>query len=295
MTAVPDILCAGSALWDHIARTEVPVPAGADLPGRIRRQPGGVALNIARSLARRGLRPAMLSAVGVDEDGEMLVAALDASGVESGFLHRGSLPTDKYLAVESPAGLVAGIADAHSLEAAGSAVLAPLRDGRLGDAQRPWRGVLVLDGNLSPAQLAEVATRPEFAAADLRLTPASPGKAQRLRALLDMPRATLYANRQEAEVLCARRFEDARSAAIALLALGVRHALVTDGALTTADANDESILLRAPPPVEARQVTGAGDTLMAAHIAAVLAGASRVQALEAALEAAARHVAGEGS
>lgn len=289
---LPDILCAGSALWDHIARTDVRVPPGADLPGRIRRQPGGVALNIAMALARRGLHPAMLTAVGLDADGEALVAALRAAGVDGRWLHRGQFPTDQYLAVESPDGLVAGIADAHSLEAVGPAVLAPLRDGRLGSAAHPWKGTLVLDGNLCAAQFAEIATGPEFAAADLRVTPASPGKALRLRPLLDLPRVTLYVNRQEAEVLCGRHFEDARVAAMALLGLGVRHVLVTDGALMTADANDEALLLRAPAAVEARCVTGAGDTLLAAHVAAVLRGASRVEALEAALQAASRHVAG---
>jgi len=288
----PDILCAGSALWDHIARTDLPVPRGADLPGRVCRQPGGVALNIALALARRGMRPVMLSAVGLDEDGEALVAALRAGGVAPGFLHRGRFPTDQYLAIECPQGLVAGIADAQSLEAAGGDVFAPLRDGRLGSAARPWAGTLVLDGNLSAAQFGEICARPEFSAVDLRVIPASPSKAPRLRPLLELPRVTLYANLAEAEALCARRFDDAREAAIALLARGVRRALVSDGPRAAADANEESVIVRAPPEVLARRVTGAGDTLLAAHVAAQLRGAGRIEAFEHALQAAARHVAG---
>ena len=40
-------------------------------------------------------------------------------------------------------------------------------------------------------------------------------------------------------------------------------------------------------------MTGAGDTFMAAHMAAELAGSSRVEALRQALDTAARYVSGE--
>lgn len=71
--------------------------------------------------------------------------------------------------------------DAHSLEAAGDAILAPLSDGRLGDASAPYVGTIALDGNLTDTLLAEIARHSAFAAADLRVAPASPGKAERLR------------------------------------------------------------------------------------------------------------------
>jgi pseudouridine kinase len=44
--------------------------------------------------------------------------------------------------------------------------------------------------------------------------------------------------------------------------------------------------------VEARRITGAGDTFMAAHIAAELAGPPAMRRLSAAVAAAARYVAG---
>ena len=49
----------------------------------------------------------------------------------------------------------------------------------------------------------------------------------------------------------------------------------------------------APPPVLATRVTGAGDTFMAAHIAAEAGGADRDTALARALRAAATYVSGE--
>ena len=77
MSATPDILCIGSVLWDIIGRAPVHMRPGADVPGRITRIPGGVAMNIAMTLARFGLRPALLSAIGRDADGDELVAAAE--------------------------------------------------------------------------------------------------------------------------------------------------------------------------------------------------------------------------
>ncbi|HFQ15736.1 MAG TPA: kinase, partial [Rhodobacteraceae bacterium] len=55
-----DILCIGSVLWDVIGRSPGRLAPGADVPGRISRLPGGVAMNIAMMLARFGLTPALL-------------------------------------------------------------------------------------------------------------------------------------------------------------------------------------------------------------------------------------------
>jgi hypothetical protein len=60
----PDILCIGSVLWDIIGRSATSMRLGSDVPGRITRLPGGVAMNIAMTLRRFGLHPALLSAVG---------------------------------------------------------------------------------------------------------------------------------------------------------------------------------------------------------------------------------------
>jgi pseudouridine kinase len=69
MSARPDILCIGSVLWDVIGRCDMPMQAGNDMPGRITRLPGGVALNIAMTLRRFDLTPALLTVVGDDPEG----------------------------------------------------------------------------------------------------------------------------------------------------------------------------------------------------------------------------------
>jgi sugar/nucleoside kinase (ribokinase family) len=290
----PDILCIGAVLWDIIGQSPRPMALGADVPGRITRLPGGVAMNIAVTLAGLGLRPAVLTAIGRDAEGEALLAAAEGFGLATGFVHRTDRPTDRYMAIEGANGLIAAIADAHTLEAEGDAILAPLADGRLASAASPWRGPVVLDGNLSPGLLADIATMAAFRAADLRVAPASPGKADRLRPFLAHPSATLYLNRAEAELLTGMASGNAAQAAADVLAAGARRVLVTDGPAAAADACAGAPLLSAAPPKVAQtRVTGAGDTFMAAHIVAERQGLSRPDAFDRALAAAAAFVAGD--
>ena len=97
----PAVLSIGAAFWDVIGRAAHPVAHGDDLPGTILRKPGGGAVNIARALARQGLRPALLSAVGRDSQGEALIAALEAEGIATGCLYRDAgVPTDAYVVIE---------------------------------------------------------------------------------------------------------------------------------------------------------------------------------------------------
>ncbi|ROU04154.1 PfkB family carbohydrate kinase [Histidinibacterium lentulum] len=292
--SAPDILCIGSVLWDVIGRSPASMRIGSDVPGRIVRLPGGVALNVAMTLARLGLSPALLSVLGRDAAGDELMQEAGALGIETGFIYRSDdLPTDAYMAIEGAGGLVAAIADAHSLERAGARILAPLSDGRLGTPEAPWAGPVVLDGNLTEALLREIAASPLFARADLRVAPASPGKATRLQALMGHPSATLYVNLEEAGSLALTPFDTAAEAARALVARGVARVLVTDGGRPAALATPGLCLERTPPEVLVARVTGAGDTFMAAHVVADLAGADPAASLEAALLAAAAHVSGD--
>lgn len=293
MTA--DILCIGSVLWDVIGRSPIAMRLGSDVPGRITRLPGGVAMNIAMTLARFGLRPALLSAVGQDAEGCELVADATRMGIDTTHLYRSEdLPTDIYMAIEGGNGLIAAIADAHSLEAAGDKILRSLADGRLGSVAQPWAGMVALDGNLTVALLSEIAASPLFARADLRVAPASPGKAERLLPLLSHPTATLYVNLEEAGLLCQSGFDSATDAAEALLARGAHRVLVTNGGKACAEGRrGAGVITDSPPPVMVTRITGAGDTFMAAHIVAERKKMNRVDALAAALRAAATYVSGE--
>ncbi|MBF9050369.1 kinase [Roseobacter sp. HKCCD9010] len=293
MSQKPDILCIGSVLWDMIGRSELPMVAGNDKPGRITRIPGGVALNIAMTLARFDLDAALLSVVGQDPDGTALLAKCGQLGlITEHMLIDPELPTDQYMAIEAQGSLIAAIADAHSLEAAGERILAPLSDGRLGREDAPWDGLIALDGNLTEALLARIAASRLFRAADIRLAPASPGKAERLRPLLPHEGTTIYVNCEEAGLITGTTPASAEEGAEALLRAGARRVLVTQGADAAVDATSDQMITRHPPKITPKRITGAGDTFMAAHIAAEARGASRDVALDTALMAAANYVAG---
>ena len=298
-----NILCIGSVLWDVIGRAPVAMRQGSDVAGRITRLPGGVAMNIAMTLAQFGLSPALLTAIGRDAEGDELIAACAARGLVTDTVYRSDdLPTDRYMAVEGANGLIAAIADAHSLEASGAKILRPLNDGRL---PAPYTGPVALDGNLTLDLLSEIAISPLLAQADLRVAPASPGKAERLRPFLNHGRGTLYVNLEEAGLLCQTKFSGSEAAARGLLARGAARALVTDGGNAACDGvqgagqsdlqpqeASHDTLAQTPPQVMVTRVTGAGDTFMAAHIAAEVRGADRAAALDQALQAAATYVSG---
>ncbi|MEM8789751.1 MAG: PfkB family carbohydrate kinase [Pseudomonadota bacterium] len=289
MTDLP-ILCAGSALWDIVARTDHAMKPGFDVPGRVGRQMGGVALNVALALARRKIPVELLSMIGRDENGVHLIAQAAAEGVGCAHVSRTAM-TDAYLVIEGPGGDVFGaVADCATLESGGDTALAPLTDGRLAAADRPWTGTLVVDGNFAEPVLDALPDRPELALASLALVPASPGKAARMARAMRHPHATIYVNRTEAQILCRRAFDDAAAAARGLADLGASAVVVTDGGAASAALADTLVTAR-PPQVTARSTTGAGDAFLAVHLEALTKGAAAAEALAAANAAAAAHIA----
>ena len=294
MTKTPDILCIGSVLWDVIGRATSNMRVGSDVPGRITRLPGGVAMNIAMTLRRFNMTPALLTAVGQDAEGNELITEATRMGLICDHVYRSKdLPTDVYMAVEGANGLIAAIADAHSLEASGAKILSALENGALGTMDVPFAGQVALDGNLTVELLQDIARSPLFRAADLRVAPASPGKAERLLALIKHPSATLYVNLEEAGLLCQTTFTDSASGAAGLIERGAHRVLVTDGGNSASESTASDIITQTPPAIKVTRVTGAGDTFMAAHIASEAQGMDRAVALTRALDAAATYVSGK--
>ena len=286
------VLCVGSALWDIIASASADMIDGADIAGIVRRRMGGVALNVAVALVRSGQPAALLTAIGKDAEGDALIKALQAEGVDCSYVTRCDDPTDSYLAVEHPNGdIFAAIADCASLEKAGDSILTPLMDGRLADAKTPWQGAIVVDGNIPVSVMETLAHSDAVAGADLSFVPASPGKARRMRAALKASKATLFVNLGEAEILCDSTFANSNIAASALLALGAGRAIVTDGPNSATICTRQTSVSLTPPPVKSHSTTGAGDVFLAAVLTAEQDPKNSIlDALQAAIDAAAAHI-----
>ncbi|MEM7437953.1 MAG: PfkB family carbohydrate kinase [Pseudomonadota bacterium] len=288
------ILVAGSVLWDIVGRSDRHMKQGHDVPGRIIRIPGGVGMNIAMALRQHDVPVRLLSALGDDGAGRELLQEATLRGMDASLLHISpDHPTDQYMAVEGANGLIAAIADCHSLERMSDEVLAPLRDGRVSSAAAPYEGILVCEGNLPAEALAALAHDAALVAADVRLAPASPGKADRLRPFMGHNRATFYVNLIEARILLDTKVPTAPEAASQLVAGGLHRAVVTDGANMAAIAMADEVLTGLPPAVDVRRVTGAGDVFMASHIAAELRGDMGQIALDFALAATADYISTE--
>ncbi|RMF37198.1 MAG: kinase [Alphaproteobacteria bacterium] len=277
------VFCIGAAHWDHLARADATPEPGCDLPGRIERRPGGVALNIAHGLADAGVTVELIAAIGRDAEGAALAAEIAALGIGTQHLHRAE-HTDRYLAIEGPDGeLFASVADCRVLEATAH----DLADTLIGLAPDH----AVIDGNLPAGAIGRLLRGlPEILPT---LIPASPAKAAALRDVLVPPRRPLriIANRAEAEAICATQFSCSTYAARGLAVIAGQ-AVVTDGAReAAAHFGDDRVAVATPAPGAAASLTGAGDRFAAGFIAADLAAATLQDCLSAGLAAAARHTA----
>ena len=288
------ILCIGSVLWDTVGRSTRTMSHGHDVPGRILRIPGGVAMNIAMALRQLDMPVSLLSALGDDAAGRELLEECAARGMDTQYIYiSADHATDQYMAIEGRNGLIAAIADAHSLEALADRVIAPMKDDRLGSPNTPWQGTVICEGNLPLETLAYIASAPEFSAADIRLAPASPGKAKRLAPFQGHGHATAYLNLIEARILLGEDIETSRDAAEWLAATGLYRAIVTDGPKAAAVGTRDGSFSLTPPDAKVLRVTGAGDVFMAAHIAAERQGLADRPALQFALDHTAGYISSE--
>ncbi|MEM7424981.1 MAG: PfkB family carbohydrate kinase [Pseudomonadota bacterium] len=258
------ILCVGAAHWDVIAKGDLPVRLGDDVPGRVVWRPGGVAMNVARGLAELQCEVALCSIVGADEAGALLLQHAERSGVDCRPVARieGAI-TGSYLAIEDSAGeLAAAVADTALLEACAEQVKEQAA-GAVSSAS-----VLFLDANLPHTSLAWLTELASAEGIELAMNPVSPAKAERCVGLLDGPaQVTVIANLAEANVLTGTVHTTATSAAADLRIQGARTALVTDGGRRAALADPAGDFVSDPErAMPGASVTGAGDALTAAYL-----------------------------
>lgn len=258
------IACIGAITFDVAARaSRVPEP-GTSTPGRIHQGPGGVAGNIARSLAKLGASVSIFALVGDDAAGATLTAALRRDGVDvTGLQVVSRAPTSTYVAVIDPEGeMVAAVADTEAMEHVDQGWLGAVAADPVGF--EAW----VVDANLSGVAVEELfRLRPPgtFTLID----PVSAAKAGRIRPLLSQV-DVLTPDRREAEVLTGIDIGDltaARRAVAALLGEGVATVILKLGEAGVVVGRGDTT--RHLEPIQSRRVvdvTGAGDALAAGFL-----------------------------
>lgn len=283
------MLVAGACHLDRKAQAEGRFVEGASNPVTLQGCPGGVARNVAENLCRLGLEVGLVTRLGADAEGAALLAKLEALPLGlAGVSRSAGAPTAFHLIALQPDGeMLVAVADMRVYDEITPALLQAL-------PEAIWAvEAVVADCNLPQETLAFLAGlrhkgrhggagAPRFAALGV-----SPAKAARLRPLLaacDL----LLVNRGEAAVLAEMAPDSApRDLAAALRAAGVGEVVLTlgDAGLCVAAAAEE-LVERPGLPGPLVDVTGAGDALAAAYLAARLRGLEVEMAARQALAAA---------
>ncbi len=259
------IACIGGMDIDRKARLHAPAILGSSNPAETDATPGGVARNVAETLARLGRPVSLFSVVGDDPAGTTVLRQTARAGVDvSGVARLTHAKTATYTAVLQPDGeLVIGIADMAILDGL---------DGRWGRAILPdlaRHAIWFVDANLPEPVLQILLTAAVRSERTVLADPVSAAKAPRLlQVLTDVD--VLFPDRLEAAALTGqpvRTPAEALSAAAALQAAGIGTVLVTLGAEGVAVDDGGRRAIVPPPPVDqVRDVTGAGDALIAGYI-----------------------------
>lgn len=232
---------------------------------------GGVARNVAENLARLAVPTALASLVGDDEKGRAILADAKRLGIDTSLSGvEASHRTAEYVAVLEPDGRLAfGLADMAIFDTFDRAFLDGIRPAI---AKAQW---VFADCNLPATILAELLHRPREGGFHLAVDPVSRAKAVRLPkdlAGVDL----LFLNESEAQVLSSG--SDAEQAARRLRDTGVGAVIVTRGAAGAILCDAAGIRAVPACPGDVVDVTGAGDAMLAAWVAAWLHGADPVEA-----------------
>jgi pseudouridine kinase len=244
-------------------------------PGRVSIRPGGVGRNIAHDLRLLGMEVRMLSAVGDDEHGDLLLRSCAACGIDTSLCLRAEGESSStYLYITDEHGdMQLAVADMAVTARITPAVIAA----RL-DALNAARAV-VLDANLEAETLEYLAAH---VTAPLCADPVSTGKSERMRRIL--PRlAFIKPNELEAEALTGEA--EAEKAARVLLAAGVRRVFLSLGAQGMLAAEGEKRINLPCEQARVLNTTGAGDAVTAALVWAGVKGLDLERSLRFALRA----------
>jgi pseudouridine kinase len=261
-----DVICLGGATLDRKLRMLNPLQSGTSNPVTGERAFGGVARNVCENLARLGIRTALATLVGDDESGRELIRNLAAAGADvSLVVTEASQRTAEYIAVlDAKGNLEFGLSDMEIFDAFQTVGIERLQ---ADFAAAHW---LFADCNLPATVLAELIQRARDAAFKLVIDPVSVAKAARLPGDLsgiDL----LMLNRDEAAAMLGDHVEAVR-AAQALRKRGAASVILTDGANGLIVADQTGAVHIPSQTVVVRDVTGAGDALIASVLAGLIAG-----------------------
>ena len=258
------IACIGGAHIDRHGLLGGPLVLGTSNPGSVTSDFGGVARNVAENLSRLGREVLMVSRVGDDETGRAVVSHLNSLGIDTSSVSISARPTASYTAILEPTGeLVLGLADMAIYDEITPELLEPALP-RLLECEL-W----FVDANLPAATIEWIARVSAHLA--LAADAVSVVKSRKLTGILDTVSPLFLNIAQAASLLGVDSFPDAASAARAM-SQGVLAGVVTAGAAGVAAWLKDEVRAMPARPATVRDVTGAGDALIAGTLFGVTGG-----------------------
>lgn len=260
------IVVVGGAGMDLTGFSKLPMREAESNPGQTTLTPGGVGRNISENLARIGLGVYLMSAVGEDMHGQLLLNRCREAGIDTrATLRVPEIPTSLYIAMIEPSGeMKIALSSMNILEKIDVEAV------RKQDALLSTASAIVLDANL-PAETLSYLTQ-HYKHRPIYVDPVSAVKATRLSCALSGI-DTLKPNQAELEALVGLRtktVEEVEIAAKKLCERGVRRVVVSMGAAGAVSVTRHKTLQLEAATICPVNTTGAGDAFMAGLIYADL-------------------------
>jgi pseudouridine kinase len=285
------VLGIGAANMDVHGKSRAPIVMRDSNPGHLRTSAGGVTRNVLENLSRLGVRTRLISAVGADLYGEMVLRSSAAAGIDiSGVVTVPGAASSCYISVLDQRGdMLVAMSDMGILESVTPELVRSRGEELRGAA------AVVCDPCLPVETVAAIIR--EAGSVPVFLDPVSTSYARKVKKLAG-GFFCMKPNRIELGVLADEETETAEGlgrACEALLSRGTRRVAVSLGerGCYYADAEGHR-LLRALHPVELMaNANGAGDAFMAGLVYGYVKGLDAEAALDFALGAGALAVASE--
>jgi pseudouridine kinase len=248
------VLVIGGANVDVKAKTSADHIPRTSNPGVVTIKAGGVGRNIAHNLARLGADVTLLSVIGTDAFGDMLISETNKAGVNTQVIIRTNQTTGSYVATLDEKGeLITAVSDMDLLSLLTQDIIEKNKDLIMANNH------IISDCNLSEETLNEIAKQ---SASRLIIEPVSVAKSQKLLNLLANHKIYLATpNLDQIEALTGTR--DIPTAIKALHKLGLQKIVIHAGE-QGAFASDGKTFTHIPSTAQKIiDVTGAGDAATA--------------------------------
>lgn len=278
------IVCIGAAIIDIKARPRKAFSDNNFSVGSVFLSPGGVARNMAESLAKLDYDTYLLTAVGTDVLGELVINETRKSGTNVEFVMKcPHAPTTTYVAMLDERGTVQSeVIDVTVLEHISPHYLEQHKE------LHRAASLLIVDTNLLPESLQLIAHIAQENDIPLYVNTSSVPLATKVIPILSKI-SILSTNQYEAEQLLKLSIstpEEARAAGMRLLEYGVKEVIITLGAKGVVYCSSTYACYCEAFPAHVIETTGAGDALCAGFLSRYLAGDTINDCLEYGLAAA---------